>query len=203
MDLQHLFEGYVIGFSVGTTIGVSGLLALQNMMTGQISIGLASVLATALADMTCGSIVFFGLQTVETFLVTYKTVLSVMAGILLCAMGLKKLFSKIDFVSVHSASGHVWAAFGSVYFLSLIDPVSIIDFMTLCLGLTVDFSAVHTIYQFIAGIFLGSLSWWLFVYLLVLLLKRGLSVQLFQYIQYLVGSGILALGIWTILKNFM
>jgi len=203
MYLQHLFEGYVIGFSVGTTIGVSGLLALQNMMTGQISVGLASVFATACADMTCGALVFFGLQTVESFLITYKTNLSILAGVLLCLMGFKKLFSKVDLVSIHTASGHLWAAFGSIYFLSLIDPVSILDFMTLCLGLTVDFSIVHSIYLFIIGIFLGSLSWWLLVYSLVLVLKRGLSVSLFQMVQYLVGICLLFFGLWTLLKNII
>jgi threonine/homoserine/homoserine lactone efflux protein len=198
MNLQQFIEGYVIGFSVGTTIGISGILCIQNMMTGQISLGLASVLGTALADMSCGALVLFGLKSIELFLIQYKTMLGIFAGLLLSFLGLRKLFGKVEMAVHHSPSGHIFAAFGSVYFLSCIDPVSILDFMTLCLGLAIDFSEVSKVYQFILGIFFGSLSWWLLVYALVLFLKKSITAKLFQIMQYLLGSGILFLGLWTL-----
>lgn len=172
MNVEHLVEGIILGFSIGTTIGISGILCLQNMMTGRISLGLASVFAAALADMTCGAIALFGIQFLESFLMAYKKGLSIAAGILLCFLGIKRLFEKIDLVSECEPSHHLLAAFGSVYFLGMIDPVSILDFLALSVGLVIDFSVMYNIVQFILGIFLGSLVWWSSLFLLIFILKK-------------------------------
>lgn len=198
MNLQHFIEGYVIGFSVGTTIGVSGILCLQNMMTGQISLGLSSVLAAALADMTCGTLALFGLGFLQEYLLPYKVGLTIGIGLVLCFMGITRIFGKIDFNVQHIASTHIFAALSRVYFLGLIDPVSVLDFLALSFSLTLDFSIKQNMYQFIGGIFLGSLTWWSAILLLIFLLKKGLSVDIFNSIQRLVGAGVLFLGIWTL-----
>jgi threonine/homoserine/homoserine lactone efflux protein len=201
MEMHCLLEGYLIGFSVGTTIGVGGILCLQNMMTGQKSLGILSVFAAALADMTCGVLALFGLNFLQSYLVPYKVELSIGIGLLLCFIGLKRIFEKIDFSIHHMPSINVAAALGKVYFLGLIDPVSILDFLALSFGLTLDFATKHKAYQFILGIFLGSFSWWSIVLLLVLILKKGISVDMFNAVQKLVGAIILFLGIRTLISH--
>ncbi|MBI2344466.1 hypothetical protein HYV10_00135 [Candidatus Dependentiae bacterium] len=203
MDLQHLLEGYIIGFSVGTTIGISGVLCLQNMMVGRVSLGLTSVIAAALSDLSCGILALYGMQFIEIFLIKYQKGLNVVAGLLLCFLGLKRLFEKTIFIPGYQPSKNLLVAFFSIYFLGMIDPVSVLDFLALAMGLVIDFSITYNIVQFIVGIFLGSLSWWMSVYFLALFLKKGISVELFQIIQYLIGTGILGLGFWTLLKAFM
>ncbi len=201
MEIQYLLEGYLIGFSVGTTIGVSGILCLQNMMTGQKPLGIFSVFAAALADMTCGILAIFGLNFLQAYLVPYKIGLSIGIGLLLCFIGIKRIFEKIDFNIHHMPSVDVVAALGKVYFLGLIDPVSILDFLAISFSLTLDFSIRHKAYQFILGIFLGSFSWWAIVLLLVLILKKGISVDMFNVVQKLVGAIILFLGIRTLISH--
>lgn len=201
MDLSHILQGYLIGFSVGTTIGISGILCLQNIMTGRLSLGFASVIAAALADMTCGFIALFGFGFLQSFLIPYKTELTIAVGIFLCCIGIKRIFEKIDFKQQHASSHHIAAAFGTVYFLGLIDPVSILDFLALSLSLTLDFSVIDKVYQFIAGIFLGSFTWWFIIFQLVVVLKKGVSADIFNYVQKIVGALILSLGIWTLMGH--
>lgn len=200
LSLEHLLEGFFLGFSVGTTIGMSGILCLQNMMSGRFSLGLGSVFAAALADMTCGVLALFGMQFLETFLFKYQKGLTIAAGVLLCFLGVKKLFERIALVSTHQPSGNLLAALGSVYFLGMLDPVSVLDFVALSVGLVVDFSVTYHVLQFILGIFLGSLSWWGSLFAVIFILKKGISVKFFEYMQYLIGTGIFCLGLWT-LKN--
>ena len=169
MDLHHFFEGYFVGISVGTTIGISGILCLQNMMTGQLSLGFASVFAAALSDMTCAIIALFGLEFLQIFLMPYKKGLSLAVGIVLCLIGIKRIFEKINFEMQLTTSAHIFAAFGKVFFLGLVDPVSVLDFLALSLGLTLDFSMIHALYQFVIGIFLGSFTWWLSILAFVFL----------------------------------
>lgn len=198
MDYVYLLQGYILGISVAATIGVSGVLVLQNMMTGQLSIGMASTFAAALADTTCGAIVVFGLQAVQSVIVAYKSVLTVVTGLFLCALGLGKLFEKIVISHDYASSTHVLSAFGAVYFLAIVDPVSIMDFTALCMGLTFDFSVLKNVYQFILGLFLGSATWWGVLCCLIMFLRHRFSVQTLQRIQHVVGAGIFALGLWTI-----
>ncbi len=203
MNIQQFLQGCIIGFSVGTTIGVSGMLCLQNMMTRQISLGIASVFAIALADMSCAALLVFGLSFIQSFLTEYTTILGIIAGILLIILGLKRLMSKIKLSSQHEPSSHIYAAFASVYFLSMIDPVTILDFMTLYLGLTINFSKISQEVEFVLGVFLGSLSWWFLVYGLVVFLEKEVTTSLFQKIQYVIGAGIFLLGLWTLGSNLI
>lgn len=203
MDINHLIEGIILGFSIGTTIGVSGVLCLQNMMTGRISLGLVSVFAAALADMSCGLLALFGMQYLENFLAVYQKGLSIAAGILLCFLGIKRLFEKTSFVSIHPSSEKLLAGFGSIYFLGMIDPVSALDFIALSVGLVLDFSTKYNILQFILGIFIGSFSWWLSLFMVVSFLRKGIPIKFFEYIQYFVGAFIFGIGLWALWSALM
>ena len=129
MDYSYVVQGYILGFSVATTIGVSGVLCLQNMMTGRVSVALSSVFAAALADMICAMLVIFGLQSAQEFLLAYKTTLSIVAGLFLCGLGLHKVMSPVVLHSGHKQSGSALVAFFSIFFLAIIDPVSVLDFI--------------------------------------------------------------------------
>ncbi len=196
--IQQFLEGAFLGFSVGTTIGISGILCLQNMMTGRFAIGIASVFAAALADMTCSVLALLGMQFLENFLIKYQKGLGVTAGVLLCFVGIKKLFEKVDLVPTYSSSSSLLAAFGTIYFLGMMDPVSIVDFVALSVGLVLDFSRTYHVAQFVLGVFIGSFSWWLSLFVVISFFKKGISPKFFEYIQYFLGSAILFLGLWTI-----
>ena len=198
MEFSYVIQGYIIGFSVATTIGISGVLALQNMMTGRILVGLASAIAACLADAICAILVVFGLQAGQDVLLSYKTTLAVIAGVFLCGLGLRKIFGTVVLHSGHKQSGDVATAFGSVFFLALVDPVSIIDFMALCMGLTLDFSVVKHAIGFVLGLLAGSASWWLSICSLLFCFRQSLSVTTLQRIQQIVGTGIFGFGIWTL-----
>ncbi len=198
LEYSYLIQGYILGFSVATTIGISGVLCLQNMMTGRISVALSSVLAVSLADMACAMLVVFGLQSGQEILIAYKTIFTILTGIFLCGLGLHKMMSKLVLHSGHKESGNALIAFGTIFFLAMVDPVSILDFMALCMGLTLDFSVLKNAFEFVLGLFLGSLTWWLGLCSLILFFRTSLSAMVFQRIQQIAGVGIFAFGVWTL-----
>jgi len=198
LNIAYFLQGYVFGFSVATTIGISGVLTLQNMMTGRFIVGFASALASASGDMLCGLFVVFGLQTVQSVVMAYRSLATTIAGLFLCFLGIQKLFSKVV-LDVHQSENRQFIrAFLSVLFLSLLDPVSILDFMAICLALTLDFSIVNDCIYFTVGLFLGSATWWFSLFVIILYFRNKISVELLQKIQQIIGAGIFGLGIWTI-----
>lgn len=198
MDYAYLAQGYILGITVASTIGISGILCLQNMMSGRILIGLSSALAASLADMSCGVLVIFGLKGGQEILMAYQTVFHIIAGIFLCFLGLNKLFSKVVFQAEHKTSRNAVIAFGSVFFLSLVDPVSIVDFMGLCIGLTLEFCVTANVAAFIFGLFIGSATWWFSLCGLLLYFRANISVLAFERVQKIVGLGIFCFGLWIL-----
>lgn len=200
MDYSYFVQGYILGISVASTIGVSGVLCLQNIMTGQVSIAVASATAASLADMSCAMLVVFGLQAGQDFLIAYQHVFQYITGTFLCFLGVSKLFSKVVLQSGHHQSRGIMVAFFSVFFLALVDPVSILDFMALCMGLTLDFSVRLNTLRFIIGLVMGSATWWFSLCGLLLFFHARVPVIVFEIIQKIVGCGIILLGLLTLMK---
>ncbi|HSW77141.1 MAG TPA: hypothetical protein VLG50_08850, partial [Candidatus Saccharimonadales bacterium] len=73
MNYSVLLQGFIIGFTVATSIGISGALCLQNMMTGRIGVGIASALGAASADAIYAIVMIFGLQAGQSFLNDHAT----------------------------------------------------------------------------------------------------------------------------------
>lgn len=203
MDMSYFVQGYFLGFSVATTIGVSGVLCLQNMMTGRVSVALASTLAAAMADATCAMLVVFGLQAGQDFLLAHKSIITMITGLFLCGLGIHKILDTVQFDPLRKESTQVLYAFFSVFFLATIDPVSILDFMALCMGLTLDFSVTRHAVQFVLGLFTGSLTWWSLLCVILLYFRQSIPLHIFQKIQQVVGIGIFGFGVWTLKTALM
>jgi arginine exporter protein ArgO len=198
MDYSYFVQGYILGISVASTIGISGVLCLQNIMTGQVSIALASAAAASLADMSCAMLVVFGLKAGQDFLLAYKNIFEYLTGAFLCFLGASKLLSKVVLQSGHRESRSVIVAFCSVFFLALVDPVSILDFMALCMGLTLDFSVILNAVHFTLGLLIGSATWWFGICGLLLFFHARVPVIVFEIIQKIVGCGIILFGLITL-----
>ncbi len=168
MDLSYFVQGYILGFSVATTIGVSGVLCLQNFMTGRVPVALISVLAAAIADATCAILVVLGLGVAQEFLVEYRIAFSIMTGLFLCGLGIHKILNAVKLEPMYKENITAFHALFSILFLAIIDPVSIMDFMSFCMGLTFDFSVTRNAVQFVLGLFSGSFTWWSFLCMILL-----------------------------------
>lgn len=201
--MSYFVQGYFLGFSVATTIGISGVLCLQNMMTGRVSVALASVLAAAMADATCAMLVVFGLQAGQQFLLAHQSMFGVITGLFLCGLGIHKVVSALKLEPMHAENTKVLSAFFSIFFLAIVDPVTIMDFMALCMGLTLDFSVMRHAMQFVFGLFTGSLTWWSLLCVLLLYFRQSIPLHIFQKIQQVVGIGIFAFGLWTLKSAWM
>lgn len=201
MNYSYIIQGFLIGFSVATSIGISGVLCLQNIMTGRVRIALASVFAAACADVTCASVVVFGLSALQFFLMKYHTVFSIVTGVFLCLLGLYRIFNVTALHQSHKESQSAWHAFFAVFFLGVVDPVSVMDFAALSLGLTFDFALFAHAAQFLMGLFWGSLFWWSSLFLILLYFRRSISDQVFARMQQLVGGGLIGLGVYLLLGS--
>ena len=200
MTFSFLLQGIAVGFSIAAPVGAIGLLCIQNTLTGGISLGLASGLGAATADMMYGILVALGMRTLSTCLLAYRTALTLLGGLFLCYLGIKKFFTKPAIKAAHISKGTVLKTYIVTFFLTLTNPATILDFMALFTGLSINVSDYAQALSFVAGVFLGSAMWWLLLCFSVSLCAKRISTQVLQWINYIAGAAILTFGLWALNK---
>ena len=198
--MSLLLEGLLVGVSIAAPVGAIGFLCIQQTLKGGIVIGVVSGLGAATADMMYGILVAFGLKTTQVVFLNYKTYLTIIGGLFLCYLGIKKFFSVLPTNNFKESSGGLLKAYTVTFLLTLTNPATILDFMALFTGLNIDVSNYMESLSFVSGVFLGSAFWWLLLCFSVGLFRKRVSAQILQYINYAAGVVIFSFGIYALSK---
>jgi threonine/homoserine/homoserine lactone efflux protein len=172
---EFLLRGLLIGLSIAAPVGPIGVLCIRrSLASGRLS-GLVSGLGAASADAVYGSVAALGLTVVSAFLVDQQTWLRLAGGAFLVYLGLKTLLAApasegggVDrrVISIKQASpskGRLLGDYGSTFFLTLTNPMTIISFAAIFAGLglgSIEDSPAASL-ALVIGVFLGSAAWWL------------------------------------------
>jgi threonine/homoserine/homoserine lactone efflux protein len=173
--VEFLLRGLLIGLSIAAPVGPIGVLCIRrSLASGRLS-GLVSGLGAASADAVYGSVAALGLTVVSAFLVDQQTWLRLAGGAFLVYLGLKTLLAApasegggVDrrVISIKQASpskGRLLGDYGSTFFLTLTNPMTIISFAAIFAGLglgSIEDSPAASL-ALVIGVFLGSAAWWL------------------------------------------
>ena len=199
--MSLLLEGIAVGFSIAAPVGAIGFLCIQQTLKGGIRLGIASGLGAATADTMYGILVALGLKANQTLLLSYKTPLTIVGGLFLCYLGIRKFFSTPATLNhAEPIKGGLLSAYVVTFFLTLTNPATILDFTALFTGLNIDVSGYTESLKFVGGVFAGSALWWFFLCFAVGLFRKKISVQVIQYINYLAGIAIFSFGIYALSK---
>jgi len=94
MNLFYFLKGLVIGFSVAAPVGPIGILCINRTLSKGRLHGFVSGLGAATADALYGCIAAFGLTFITTFLLTQKSLLQLVGGLILSYLGVKTFLSQ-------------------------------------------------------------------------------------------------------------
>ena len=198
--MSLILEGIAVGFSIAAPVGAIGFLCIQQTLRGGIGLGLVSGLGAATADMMYGLLVALGMKATQSILLQYKASLTVIGGLFLCYLGLKKFFSKPPAENTKPLNTSFLSAYIVTFFLTLTNPATILDFMALFTGLNVDASGWVNGLAFVGGVFLGSAVWWFILCFSVGLFRKRVSAHVLQYVNYVAGIAIFSFGIYALSK---
>jgi len=199
--MSLLLEGIAVGFSIAAPVGAIGFLCIQQTIKGGIKLGVASGLGAATADMMYGILVALGLKASQTILLSYKAPLTIIGGLFLCYLGIRKFFSTPSLNNSKSINDDgLLKAYVITFFLTLTNPATILDFTALFTGLNIDVSGYVESLNFVGGVFLGSSLWWLLLCFSVALFRKKISSHVLQYINYIAGIAIFSFGVYALSK---
>ena len=162
MDLTLLVRGFVLGFTIAAAVGPISLLCIRRTLAEGRVVGLVSGLGVATADATYGAIAAFGLTAVTDLLVDWRRALAVVGGSFLLWLAWRT-FHAVPGEAATTGSerrGGLAGAYLSTLALTLTNPMTILSFAALFVGLGVTGGNAAGATLLTAGVFLGSAAWW-------------------------------------------
>jgi threonine/homoserine/homoserine lactone efflux protein len=195
-------KGLAFGFVLAATVGPMWVLCLRRTLASGALAGLASGLGIAVADGLYGALAAFGLTAISGLLLQQQRWLALVGGAFLLYLGAKALLARP--VALEPGPGEMplrslAAAFASTLGLTLANPPTILAFLAifagLGLGASADFAAASLV---VAGVFLGSASWWAILASTAGRLRGRLRPGLARALNAFSGLTILGFALWQL-----
>jgi threonine/homoserine/homoserine lactone efflux protein len=219
-------QGVGIGFAIAAPVGPIGLLCIRRTLHHGRGIGLATGLGAATADTMYGVAVAAGLA-ITGWLTAHAAPLAAAGALLLAWMGWGALRAGMS--ARAPAAGHAampaaapgavaasttdaavagpdrgtfspWAAFAGTLALTLANPATIVSFVAVVAALGPQASSSTAAFQLVAGVFVGSMAWWLILVSVVHRLRRALSAGWMRAIDLVTAAVLLATAAWIGLR---
>ena len=161
MDTTLLARGFILGFTIAAAVGPISLLCIRRTLAEGRVVGLASGMGVATADATYGAIAAFGLTAVTDLLVDWHRALGLVGGLFLLWLAWRTIRSVPGAVTAENGERRgLPGAYLSMLGLTLTNPMTILSFAALFVGLGVTGGNAAGATLLTLGVFAGSAAWW-------------------------------------------
>jgi threonine/homoserine/homoserine lactone efflux protein len=193
MDPQLLVRGLILGFTIAAAVGPIALLCIRRTLAEGRLVGFVSGLGVATADATYGAIAAFGLTAVTDLLVDWRRALGLIGGAFLLWIAWQTARAvPTEAATTTGERRGLPGAYLSTLGLTLTNPMTILSFAALFVGLGVTADDLAGASVLTLGVFLGSAAWWVILVTLVGAFRSRLTPTWLRRIN--VASGVLIGG---------
>ncbi len=193
-------KGLAFGFVLAATVGPMWMLCFRRTIASGALAGFVSGMGIAVADAIYGAIAAFGLTAVSGFLLAQHFWLGLVGGAFLVYLGIRALLAHPSAAGdATPANPGLLRAFVSTLGLTLANPPTILAFAAIFAGLGLGANASYAAAAMVvAGVFLGSASWWVILALAAGRLRARLGSGLLRALNLVSGVVILAFALWQL-----
>jgi threonine/homoserine/homoserine lactone efflux protein len=196
MDLIIL-KGFIAGFTLAAPGEAMGFLEIKETERSA-AIGITAGFAAATADLVYGILAVIILQISSPLLAGDQPILTVLGGLFLCLFGIKRFLDTPSLNKVKRIDGSLHKTFTKTFVFTLTNVSTILEFVSLFIGFDIEFTGYHELLFFVAGVFLGSLFWWICLSITDKIAKKRISRKILRYLNYISGITIFAFGLYTL-----
>ena len=198
MDPDLLLRGLLLGFTIAAAVGPISLLVIRRTLAEGRVVGLASGLGVATADATYGAIAAFGLTAVTDLLVDGRRPLGVLGGLFLLwlAWGILRSVPADAAPDPAARRRGLPGAYLSTLALTLTNPMTILSFAALFVGLRVTGGDPLGATLLTLGVLAGSGAWWVVLTTVVAALRSRITARGLRRVN--LASG-LVIGVFAVI----
>jgi threonine/homoserine/homoserine lactone efflux protein len=191
VDMTLLARGFVLGFTIAAAVGPISLLVIRRTLAEGRVVGLASGLGVATADGTYGAIAAFGLTAVTELLIDWRRALGLIGGAFLLWLAWRTARTEPGEAATATEGGRrgLPGAYLSILGLTLTNPMTILSFGALFVGLGVTGGNLAGATLLTLGVFAGSSAWWVLLTTIVGALRSRVTTTWMRRVN--IGSGLL------------
>jgi len=201
-----LIRGFAFGFAIAASPGPIFFLCLRRSLLRGWLTGLVSGLGVATADAFYAAVAVFGVAAViTTTLAPVARWLALAGGLALIFIGIRSVISTPatrEATTNTTGAGLAWA-YASILGLTITNPATIISFAALAAALGAGLGGSWTRPALVvAGVGLGSASWWLILAAITALLRARVTPTVARTIGIVSGLAIAGLGAVAVVASF-
>jgi threonine/homoserine/homoserine lactone efflux protein len=189
-----------IGLAVAAPVGPMSILCMRRTLTGGWIRGLPIGLGIAAGDAAYAAVAALGLASVSATMVAWRQPLHLAAGLLLIWIGLRTILKSGRAAGAapdgpSSGESPPGLFLGSLM-LTLTNPMTIVMFAAVFTALAPSGGpSLGGAMTTVAGVFAGSLAWWIGVVLVVSLLRQAIGPKVRIWIDRVSGAALVAFGL--------
>lgn len=197
--LTIFIKALIIGIAIAAPVGPIGLLCIRKTLELGIKGALSVGMGAALADTFYGLIVGTGLTTISHMLLDNLWYIKLLGGVLLLYLAIKEATNtSISQEKVIIKKKSLTKLYGITFILTLTNPMTILSFIAIFPSISdANFTFQEAIVM-IAGIFIGSLCWWIILGSIITYSKQYLPNNLTIAIRLFSALVLAVFGLWTL-----
>ncbi len=200
-----LLKGVVIGFSLAAPIGPVGMMCIRRTLAHGHLRGFVSGLGAATADAVYALVAAFGITLISNFILQHEYAIRLIGGILLILLGLRTLAKHpVEKNGKTGLNGHA-SAYVTMFLLTFTNPMTLFAFAVVFAGMGAGSVVGDTLKAsfLVAGVFLGSALWFVFITTAVHVFKDKFKLWGLKAINAVAGLFILLCGIGILVSIHM
>jgi threonine/homoserine/homoserine lactone efflux protein len=190
---------------VSIPLGPIGVLCVQRTLNKGRKSGFISGLGASSADTLFALTAGLGISFIISFIKEKHIYFQLFGGIFIILLGMKIFFTNpVKQLRLQRLSRNkLYEDFLAVFFLTLSNPMAIFFFIAIFAGVNItssgplDFISITIL---VAGVFVGSASWWFLLSTLVSLFRHRFRLKSIWWMNKVAGVAIFFLGIAAILS---
>jgi threonine/homoserine/homoserine lactone efflux protein len=202
--LSLFIKGCFIGFSIAMPVGPIGLLCIRNSLSHGMRVGLISGLGAATADAIFGIVAGTGITTISLFMANFQIYFQLIGGLFLSYLGIMTFREDPVESNPLAIKNGMTYAFSSTFFLTLINPMTILSFAAIYAGLASGLPKQHWYAPIIMtlGVFIGSALWWLLLSSGASCFKEKMNLKTRKWLNRISGGIIMGFSALTFISIF-
>lgn len=197
MDTSLFIQGMIIGLTLAVPVGPIALLCLQRAVTDGRLHGIVSGIGVATADSFYAAVTFFGLTVISGFIIANQFSLRLAAGVVLILVGVRIFLSIPAQMGVKTEHETYLKDYLSMVAITIANPLTLIFFIAILPGFGVVFheNSVLSASEFVGGVFLGSMLWWIILCGAIGSVRSRISADRLRLINRISGLLIVCFGV--------
>lgn len=203
---EILIRGIILGLIVSVPLGPIGIILINRTIKRGVMSGVFSGLGLSVADVIQAIVAGLGLTLIIGFIREQRFVISIIAGIVIIAAGVKVFFSNPihDMRRRDQTGKSLWRDFYTVFVLSITNPYTVLIFVAFFSGFPVKADITPRMIPFILipGIFIGTMAWWTTLSWFVSRFREKIRLRVLLRINRLAGLIIAGIGIAVMISIF-